>query len=402
MKLRKLFIGATLAVAAVAGLASCTSSKKELTYTDSEGKVQKQVLQATQDEQEVTKDVVALANQEYKVEKRNSVKAELSLEADVKAKIKDQDSNIKGNVNLTCEAQLPTYAENKKTEDYLSELAFYASVGANVTLPNGLAAEKLASDSQTVALQVETYYEQSSLYLNVAKADLDLAKLLGAGEESEAAKYIPMINNVLTALKANIYKFSESDISNISALLPALIGGGSSFDISGAASAAVGNEQVGAYINIALDLNAQDKLSLAKIKEVLNKYGVEFDVNQKELEEGVANLVKTLGLQIKAVNGNNVTFAITKLGDETNFELSFTLDISSLNLVDVKFDLSNLVTKYATNAAGESGTSPISSVSLKGELKLSYNVEVHKLTDEQKKGAKGLMDLAAALSGQAA
>ena len=138
MKLKKIVFSATLALASVFALASCGSSKTEITYTDSEGKVQKQVLQSTTDEKEVTKDVIALASTEYKVEATKSVQVEATFNADLNAKLNDKEFNIKADLSEVAAMQIPTYVENKSAEDYAKELVAYSATTLNATLPNGL------------------------------------------------------------------------------------------------------------------------------------------------------------------------------------------------------------------------------------------------------------------------
>lgn len=392
MKLKKIVFSATLALASVFALASCGSSKKEITYTDSEGKVQKQVLQSTTDEKEVTKDVIALASTEYKVEATKSVQIEATFNADLNAKLNDKEFNIKADLSEVAAMQIPTYVENKSAEDYAKELVAYSATTLNATLPNGLLSGSLSTETQNVALKLNSYYESNTAYLNFEKLDLDLAKLTGVDLTKEPAEdasmlysFLPMIDKLLKGVKGNTYKLSAAELEAATGMAGGL---------SGVTIPTIDEETIQKYVGAISQYANADTLNLDKINALLSSLGVKVTFDSSALEANVEKLVKEIGLTIKSVSGNEVTFAFNvNAKNDAKVSVELVLDVAKCLPVRVSVDLA-----AAVNALGKDSNA-FTANTLKAEVKFTYNGSVNKISEDNKKAAKGIQDLMALVLG---
>ncbi len=377
MKLKKIILGATIAFLSVFSLVACKSTSKELTYTDSEGNVQTQVVKATEDQEEVAKDVVALASQKYEVEKKNSVKAELSLDFSTKVTADSKTADLAANLKATVEAELPTYAEDKTEADYVNELALYAFVDASAKIPDGFTTGKIIGESQNVSLKEKTYIDSGVLYASVTDYSLDLAKLFGVEDSNEM---VTTVNTLLTNIKGNLYKADVSD-----ALALASLKFGTQVSLSN-------NEN---EIKALLQISQLEKVDVESITKILNDNGIEVNFDVNELEESISELVKKLNLTVSAVSGDLVTFSIAPVTEKGTFKAEITLDTANLNLTKVSLDLSNIISSILSN---KDGSVTYDTVTCKLELNLTYNITATKLSDSEKKEAKSYTELAAALA----
>ena len=370
MKIKKIILGAVLSLACVFTLVSC-NDEKELTYVDKDGNTQTQLLKATEDKEEVKKDVVALCLQDYKVDQSQSVKLTAKAKYEGKQTEGEKITNFEANANLVVEEKSPEYKEGTTQDDYLKATELYLMMQADATLPNGLISGKLTGENQKVNAKLESYLDSGLFYVKTSELDLDLAKLYGDTPEKSFAIYLPMINSIITSLKGNTYKLDFEAAKSM-------------------AQMALGMASINVELPENIDYQNISTLNLAKINEILKSAGFEKEITKEDIYELAGKIVDELGLTVKKVDGDKVTFGINYVKEnEASATAELTIDISNLHMISAKAEATIL---------RENETKKLEN-KITCELNFEYGVKVTKIAEEDKTKAKDIQELFSGLFG---
>ena len=370
MKIKKIILGAVLSLACVFTLVSC-NDEKELTYVDKDGNTQTQLLKATEDKEEVKKDVVALCLQDYKVDQSQSVKLTAKAKYEGKQNEGEKTTNFEANANLVVEEKSPEYKEGTTQDDYLKATELYLMMQADATLPNGLISGKLTGENQKVNAKLESYLDSGLFYVKTSELDLDLAKLYGDTPEKSFAIYLPMINGIITSLKGNTYKL---DFEAAKSMAQSVLG------------------MVSINVELPEDIDYQNisTLNLAKINEILKSAGIEKEITKEDIYELAGKIVDELGLTVKKVDGDKVTFGINYVKEnEVSATAELTIDISNLHMISAKAEATILRNNESKKLENK----------ITCELNFEYGVKVTKIAEEDKTKAKDIQELFSGLFG---
>ena len=370
MKIKKIILGAVLSLACVFTLVSC-NDEKELTYVDKDGNTQTQLLKATEDKEEVKKDVVALCLQDYKVDQSQSVKLTAKAKYEGKQTEGEKTTNFEANANLVVEEKSPEYKEGTTQDDYLKATELYLMMQADATLPNGLISGKLTGENQKVNAKLESYLDSGLFYVKTSELDLDLAKLYGDTPEKSFAIYLPMINGIITSLKGNTYKL---DFEAAKSMAQSVLG------------------MVSINVELPEDIDYQNisTLNLAKINEILKSAGIEKEITKEDIYELAGKIVDELGLTVKKVDGDKVTFGINYVKEnEVSATAELTIDISNLHMISAKAEATILRNNESKKLENK----------ITCELNFEYGVKVTKIAEEDKTKAKDIQELFSGLFG---
>ena len=370
MKIKKIILGAVLSLACVFTLVSC-NDEKELTYVDKDGNTQTQLLKATEDKEEVKKDVVALCLQDYKVDQSQSVKLTAKAKYEGKQNEGEKTTNFEANANLVVEEKSPEYKEGTTQDDYLKATELYLMMQADATLPNGLISGKLTGENQKVNAKLESYLDSGLFYVKTSELDLDLAKLYGDTPEKSFAIYLPMINSIITSLKGNTYKL---DFEAAKSMAQSVLG------------------MVSINVELPEDIDYQNisTLNLAKINEILKSAGIEKEITKEDIYELAGKIVDELGLTVKKVDGDKVTFGINYVKEnEVSATAELTIDISNLHMISAKAEATILRNNESKKLENK----------ITCELNFEYGVKVTKIAEEDKTKAKDIQELFSGLFG---
>ena len=370
MKIKKIILGAVLSLACVFTLVSC-NDEKELTYVDKDGNTQTQLLKATEDKEEVKKDVVALCLQDYKVDQSQSVKLTAKAKYEGKQNEGEKTTNFEANANLVVEEKSPEYKEGTTQDDYLKATELYLMMQADATLPNGLISGKLTGENQKVNAKLESYLDSGLFYVKTSELDLDLAKLYGDTPEKSFAIYLPMINSIITSLKGNTYKLDFEAAKSM-------------------AQMALGMASINVELPENIDYQNISTLNLAKINEILKSAGFEKEITKEDIYELAGKIVDELGLTVKKVDGDKVTFGINYVKEnEVSATAELTIDISNLHMISAKAEATILRENEAKKLENK----------ITCELNFEYGVKVTKIAEEDKTKAKDIQELFSGLFG---
>ena len=370
MKIKKIILGAVLSLACVFTLVSC-NDEKELTYVDKDGNTQTQLLKATEDKEEVKKDVVALCLQDYKVDQSQSVKLTAKAKYEGKQNEGEKTTNFEANANLVVEEKSPEYKEGTTQDDYLKATELYLMMQADATLPNGLISGKLTGENQKVNAKLESYLDSGLFYVKTSELDLDLAKLYGDTPEKSFAIYLPMINGIITSLKGNTYKLDFEAAKSM-------------------AQMALGMASINVELPENIDYQNISTLNLAKINEILKSAGFEKEITKEDIYELAGKIVDELGLTVKKVDGDKVTFGINYVKEnEVSATAELTIDISNLHMISAKAEATILRENEAKKLENK----------ITCELNFEYGVKVTKIAEEDKTKAKDIQELFSGLFG---
>ena len=370
MKIKKIILGAVLSLACVFTLVSC-NDEKELTYVDKDGNTQTQLLKATEDKEEVKKDVVALCLQDYKVDQSQSVKLTAKAKYEGKQTEGEKITNFEANANLVVEEKSPEYKEGTTQDDYLKATELYLMMQADATLPNGLISGKLTGENQKVNAKLESYLDSGLFYVKTSELDLDLAKLYGDTPEKSFAIYLPMINSIITSLKGNTYKLDFEAAKSM-------------------AQMALGMASINVELPENIDYQNISTLNLAKINEILKSAGFEKEITKEDIYELAGKIVDELGLTVKKVDGDKVTFGINYVKEnEVSATAELTIDISNLHMISAKAEATILRNNESKKLENK----------ITCELNFEYGVKVTKIAEEDKTKAKDIQELFSGLFG---
>ena len=370
MKIKKIILGAVLSLACVFTLVSC-NDEKELTYVDKDGNTQTQLLKATEDKEEVKKDVVALCLQDYKVDQSQSVRLTAKAKYEGKQTEGEKTTNFEANANLVVEEKSPEYKEGTTQEDYLKATELYLMMQADATLPNGLISGKLTGENQKVNAKLESYLDSGLFYVKTSELDLDLAKLYGDTSGTSFAIYLPMINGIITSLKGNTYKLDFEAAKSM-------------------AQMALGMASINVELPEDIDYQNISTLNLAKINEILKSAGFEKEITKEDIYELAGKIVDELGLTVKKVDGDKVTFGINYVKEnEVSATAELTIDISNLHMISAKAEATILRNNESKKLENK----------ITCELNFEYGVKVTKIAEEDKTKAKDIQELFSGLLG---
>ena len=369
MKIKKIILGAVLSLASVFTLVSC-NNEKELTYVDKDGKTQTQLLKATEDPEEVEKDVVALCLQDYKVDQSQNFKVSAKAKYEGKQTEGEKVTSFNANANLLVEAKAPEYKEDSTEEDYLKNTELYLMMQADATLPNGLISGELTGETQKVNAKLESFLDAGLFYVKTSELDIDLAKLYGTNSTPYTV-YIDMINGVINGLKGSTYKLDSDTVKSMAQMAFGMV----SLDVT------LPDGSIHTDIST-LDLNT--------INEILKAAGYEEEITKENIEELAKKLVEELGLTINKVSGDKVTFGI-KLAKENGIDAKaeLTVDLSNLHILNARVE--------ATLNQANDERKVESKITC--ELDLDYGVNVTKIKDEDKNSAKDIKEIMSGLFG---
>lgn len=369
MKIKKIILGAVLSLASVFALVSC-NNEKELTYVDKDGKTQTQLLKATEDPEEVEKDVVALCLQDYKVDQSQSFKVSAKAKYEGKQTVGEKVTSFNANANLLVEAKAPEHKEDSTKEDYLKNTELYLMMQADATLPNGLISGELTGETQNVNAKLESFLDAGLFYVKTSELNLDLAKLYGANS-TQVSLYIDMVNGVLNALKGSTYKLDSDTVKSMAQMAFGMV----SLDVT------LPDGSIHTDIST-LDLNT--------INEVLKAAGYEEEITKENIQELAKKLVEELGLTINKVSGDKVTFGI-KLTKENGIDAKaeLTVDLSNLHILNARVEAT--LNQASDERKVES--------KITCELDLDYGVNVTKIKEEDKNSAKDIKEIMSGLFG---
>ena len=177
-------------------LFSCDSKElKKLEYIDANGEVATVSIKKSEDPDQVTASICALANKPVDTSSINSIMASLSASLNLAGTQNDTAWDANLNASATIGAAIPAYVQDMTPEDFITGLKFYAGINATGKVPqdimNLMDDEETVDFTKTVDLNesANLYLDENAVYAKIAFSD-NMSKLVPM-----LGLILPTINN---------------------------------------------------------------------------------------------------------------------------------------------------------------------------------------------------------------